>query len=313
MYLRKKANPCYLLPTDFDKITINSKPLIYSNGIYFLTNKSFAGWGFYNVISDLNKNQKYIDIGTNIEQLLKNEIRKISNCTIFSGKYRNGDKKDGECDIVYKDNEYIIFIETKKKTISVNSLTGNNLTDLLFDLSSMIITSQAQTILHEYSIRTDNSINFENGDTLTYEKQKIYKVSLTLFDLYMFNDHFFSMELINYLRGIDFHFFNEDKLSKEQRKNALSQKNIDGVNKKREQLNQLINKLENLGISTRENSFYSYFICLEQLLFLIEKAKEENCSLGILFDNMKNCSFRTGDFYSEFYEIKKIKSNSETE
>lgn len=102
-------------------------------------------------------------------------------------------------------------------------------------------------------------------------------------------------------------------MSKEQRKNALSQKNIDGVNKKREQLNQLINKLENLGISTRENSFYSYFICLEQLLFLIEKAKEENCSLGILFDNMKNCSFRTGDFYSEFYEIKKIKSNSETE
>lgn len=305
----KNANPCYLCPTDFDKLTINSKPLVFNKDKYFLVNKSFSGWGFYNVISDLNRNQKYIDIGKNIEELLKTEIRNVNNCTLFSGKYSNSHKLNGECDIVYKDNDYIIFIETKKKTITVNSLMGKNLTDLLFDLSSMIITSQSQAILHEYSIRTDNLISFEDGTRLIYENQKIYKVSLTLFDLYMFNDHYFSMQLIEYLRTVDFHFLDEDKMSKAQRNEAISHTNIDGINKKNKKLTQYVNELEKLGVSTQENSFYSYFVSLEQLLFLITEAKNKNCSLGLFFDDMKNCSFRTGDFYSEFYELQKIRNS----
>lgn len=301
------VNATYLLPTDFEKITFPEKPLIKYKEYFLLLNKPFSGWGFYNCISDANINQKYIDIGSNIEKIIKNRLAELPNCKLFYGNYQNSEGTKGECDIVYFDSDYIIFIETKKKTITKNSLTGKNLTDLLFDLSSMIITSQSQATLHEYSLRKDKKIVFANGENLNLRNQTIYKLSLTLFDLYMFNDHFFTMELIKFLRNINFHFIDEELMSKEKRKKALANINIDGVNKKRNMLNDNISKLEKMSLTIKEELFYSYFISLEQLLFLIDKAKENSCSIGCFLKDMKNCSFQLGDFYAEFTENQKLR------
>jgi len=306
----KIANNCYLLPTDFDKITFLSKPLIKkNNNCYFIINKALSGWGFYNVISDINENSTYVDIGNNIESYVLEKLKTLKSINLYCGDYDNSLNEHGECDAVIEDDQYIIFIEIKKKSFTKESLLGNNLSEMLFDLSAMLITSQAQASQHEFSLLKDNYICFNNRKKLEYKNQKIYKISLTLFDLYMFNDHSFVMGLIDYLRTKEFHFEKESSMTREEIKEALSQRNIKGVNKKREKLNDYINRLEQMGISRSESAFYSYFFSLEQLMFLITKAKDNNKPLGYYLDEMKNISLSTGCFYTEFDEINRIKNS----
>ncbi|WP_307771335.1 hypothetical protein [uncultured Treponema sp.] len=304
----KNANACYLLPTDFEKITFYSKPFIKEKDKYFFVSKILCGWGLYSVISEINENNKYIDIGNNIEKYIKNKLESLNNSEVFYGSYENSEKTIGECDVVLKDSNYLLFFEIKKKTISLNSLISENHSELLFDLSAMIITSQAQALQHEYSLRKDNLISFKNGKKLTFEGQEIYKISVTLFDLYMLNDHNFVMRLIEFLRIKNFHFLNEDFMTDTEKKTALDERNIAGINKKTEKLNECIKKLEQIGVNHQESSLYSYFLSLEQLDFLINKSRSLDCSLGTLFESMKNVSFSTGCFYTEFDEISKIKN-----
>lgn len=227
-----KMNLQYLLPTDFDKIQDKSIPIIDYNDNYLLINKAFCAWKFYNFIADINKNEKFIKIGTNIENIVKERLTKLANCIIYSGTYKNIKKEEAECDAVYSDDKYIIFFETKKKTISKDSLFGKNKSLLLYDLSAMIVNSQSQAFQHEYDLRNDGKIVFKNGETLIYHRQKIYRVSITLFDLNFFNDHAVTMSLIKYLRDRSFRFIDEEKLTPEQKKEALKEINLDGANKK---------------------------------------------------------------------------------
>lgn len=303
-----KANDDYSLPTDFDKITTIEKPFVKKGDSYFLTNKIVSAWSFYSFISSLNENQKYLNVGDNIERIVKKGVPSDGRIKIYSGKYKNKAKEEAECDLVLEDSQYIIFIEIKKKTISGVSLTNKK--NLIFDLVTMVMTSQAQALRHEINLRKDGQITFPTGDTLKYSNQRIYKISVTLFDLYSFNNHAFVMSLIQYLRNIKFSFENETEMSAEDRKKAIDMANIDGANRKIDLINKLIKELEDHhGVSERENRLYSYFFSLEQILFLFNECSKKGKLFGEILDSMKNISLGQKDFYSEYNQLHILKDS----
>lgn len=307
------ANTEYSLPTDFDKITTIEKPFVKIGTDYFLTNKSIAAWSFYCFISSLNENQKYINIGDNIESIVKSKIPRDPRIKIYCGKYKNNANNDAECDLVLEDGKYIIFIEIKKKTISGASLNESNKKNLVFDLASIIMTSQTQALRHEINLRDDGQIKFSNECILSFSGQHIYKISVSLFDLYSFNNHAFVISLVNYLRNIKFSFENEDDMTREERRTANDNANIDALNKKIKQLNGYIKKLdEKHHISVRENRFYSYFFSLEQLLFLFEECSKTGKLLGEILDSMKHISLGQKDFFSEYKQLARFQLISQS-
>ena len=306
------ANTEYSLPTDFVKITTIEKPFVKIGTDYFLTNKSIAAWSFYCFISSLNENQKYINIGDNIESIVKSKIPRDPRIKIYYGKYKNNAKEDAECDLVLEDKKYIIFIEIKKKTISGTSLNEANKKNLVFDLASIIMTSQTQALRHEINLRDDGQIEFSNESILSFSGQHVYKISVSLFDLYSFNNHAFVISLVNYLRNIKFSFENEDHMTREERRTANDNANIDGINKKIKQLNEYIKKLdEKHHVSVRENRFYSYFFSLEQLLFLFEECSKTGKLLGEILDSMKHISLGQKDFFSEYKQLARFQLTSQ--
>lgn len=305
------ANTEYSLPTDFDKITTIEKPFVKVGTDYFLTNKSIAAWSFYCFISSLNENQKYINIGDNIESIVKNKIPRDPRIKIYYGKYKNNANEDAECDLVLEDGKFIIFIEIKKKTISGASLKEANKKNLVFDLASIIMTSQTQALRHEINLRDDGQIKFSNESILSLSGQRVYKISVSLFDLYSFNNHALVISLVNYLRNIKFSFENEENMTREERRTANDNANINALNKKIKQLNEYIKKLdEKHHISERENRFYSYFFSLEQLLFLFEECSKTGKLLGELLDSMKHISLGQKDFFSEYKQLARFHNDT---
>lgn len=296
----------YVFPLELSKISFYKYPLIkLNNSSYYLINKPLAAWNFYNYIDLLNNSGKYIKIGDNIECIVKNEASKNPKYSVYSGKYfiTPSHKSHHECDIVIQEDDCIIFIETKKKSISGDSLAGDT-TNLLFDLSTAFINALSQLNFHELYLRKNGNIEFIDGTKLVVnnpETIKIYKIAVSIFDLYMFNDNLFASSLEDYLRHIQYHFSNELSATKEELKKQNDRYNINTANKKAEQLEQCISKIDKLfKISPQANKLFSFFYSLEQIIFLLKQARNTNSTLSVELDKLKNNTSLSGDFFSEY-------------
>lgn len=99
-------------------------------------------------------------------------------------------------------------------------------------------------------------------------------------------------------------------MSTESRKKAIDMANIDGTNKKINLINKLIKELKrDYNISERENRLYSYFLSLEQILFLFDECSKKGKLLGQILDSMKNISMGQNDFYSEYRQLRILKDS----
>jgi Holliday junction resolvase-like predicted endonuclease len=280
-----KINSNYKSIKNAKNITFFDKPLIKINNDYLLIDKNYCAWNFYEVILKL---LGYPDIGTNIENLiytsLKNQQHKL-----YKGNYTNSLKEDAECDIVIETDEYIIFIEVKKKAITSLSVEGNE-TKIAEDIIDSFIHSQEQMIKHEFSIKKDKKINFDDGDILYLNNKEIVKVSISLFDNNMLNDKMMALNIFEFFQKI--RFINPDKKLEEK-------------NRKIENIVEKMNILyENNSLAYREDRHNIYFLSVELFLYFLQFNKP----IEDLLKDIRNISFLTGDIYYEYRELLKIKN-----
>ncbi len=108
-----------------------------------LLDKNYCAWNFYEI---LLRELKYPEIGINLERLIFNSLQN-KNYKLYTGNYTNSENEDGECDIVVENDENIIFIEVKKKSITSLALQGDEV-KIAEDIVDSFIHSQEQILKH---------------------------------------------------------------------------------------------------------------------------------------------------------------------
>ncbi len=126
----------YLNPLDSKQITYWIKPLIKCRGGKFaIIPKTIGSWGFYEALMiALRPLCKNIDstVGSIIENFIKYKLDE-HNISSSWGKYM-ASQGEGECDIVIESTSGIVLIESKKKSLTRKSKSGEEF-QIIIDLS----------------------------------------------------------------------------------------------------------------------------------------------------------------------------------
>jgi Holliday junction resolvase-like predicted endonuclease len=298
------CNESYMLPTEIDKSQkpFYQKPLIKNKNNYILIDKCYCSWNFYEVIPYLLE-YKYIDIGKNLENLIIDEL-KSSGATIHFGNYQSSDR---ECDIVIEENDKIIFIEIKKKSLTRKSISGDE-TQIAIDLIDAFMHSQEQLLTHEVFIKKHNKIIFDNGTELELNDRTIEKVSISLFDSYSLNDHLFTMNMFDYLQRVRLNI----KYSEDQKIDNQLKKSIQSIQEKNQKILNIVDIMNELYSSNpdeyRKDRFNIWFFSMELFIMIISRAKYTNTSISKVMNTFKHMSALTGDLYYEFDSFSSFKS-----
>jgi len=281
----KDINQAYDKPQNFTKINFTEKPLIKLEDSYLLIDKNYCSWGFYEIIL---KALCYPDIGISLENLIYARLDN-QNYKLYNGKYFNSKKEKGECDIVIETKEKIIFIEVKKKAITTKALEGDEV-KITEDIIDSFMHSQEQILKHEYSIKLDKKIEFEDSSVLELNDKDIVKVSLSLFDNYMLNDKMMALNMFEFFQKIRF---------------SNPTKELEKKNSKIENIIQKLDEIyKNNPQEYRKNRYDIYFISLELFLYYLDINKP----IDEVLQDIRQVSFSTGDLYYEYIELMKIKN-----
>jgi len=300
------VNEKFLLPTDFNKSQnpYFKKPFIDCGDKFLLIDKCYSFWAFYEAI--LQQLNYKINVGKNLEIILINYL-KSKNFKIHFGRYANSGNR--ECDIVIEENDAIIFCELKKKTITQKSLEGDK-EQILVDLEESFLSSSEQLLFHEIFIRKNQRMIFDDINSsqsvLDYKDRDIIRISISIFDLQIFNNHSVSMMLFDYLRSCNFNIIG-DTNNKEYRK---LEKEIKMINDNVNSVNHILEVLQNeFGIDLREHNFRHHFLSLELFIFFIDKAVSSKMSLSRVLSVVQAASLSSGNVYFEFNYLNSILNN----
>lgn len=243
-----QVNRGYLNPFDINSINYYEKPFIKNNGKINYLNSYFHIDGFVSFLRAKLKHEcaqigvvgsKFNALRGDIsEEFIKNLLnaKKIPHKSGLKYKVKGSIFQDisstsqgGECDFIIETEDSIIFIEEKSKELDIESKSGDILSGI-WDLALSLLNSQEQICRHEYLLRKQGKIEFENGFILELKNRKIEKVSLTLFDFYSLAD-------INSVRSILISCINST---------ISSTDNDPKVNEKIEKINKTFIKLQNI-------------------------------------------------------------------
>ncbi len=307
-----QVNKDYLNPFDINKINHYKKPFFKNNGKIIYLNSYFHNNGFVWFLRDRLEQEcaeigiagkKFNDLRGDIsEEFIKNLLnsKNISHQSGLKYKVRGNvfqdislSSTDGECDFIIETNDSIIFIEEKSKELDIESKRGDILSGL-WDLTLSLLNSQEQICRHEYLLRKQGKIEFENGFTLELKNRNIEKVSLTLFDFYSLAD-------INSVRCILISFINS----------AISTTDSDPkVTKKIEKINNTLRKLQNIYKSeifkeeyinpdNSLNTLNSRFFSSNQLITMLNHCTGNEDFLSIM-NRTKAVSNNSQDWFLNF-------------
>ncbi|HAS8147483.1 TPA: hypothetical protein I7668_22425, partial [Vibrio vulnificus] len=162
-----------LKPEDIVKRNYFEKPFVHVGDKYIYISNTLNNYGFYTSLLNLFRDEG-VDgniMGKAIEDFVENLFVK-NGIKIHSNKEYKVSKQIAkelsiesqkrECDFIIETSDTIIFIELKRKTLTTEARAGNSLKSVV-DLSQSFFHALAQTGCHEYLLRRDSIINFEDG------------------------------------------------------------------------------------------------------------------------------------------------------
>lgn len=117
--------------------------------------------------------------------------------------YEMGGDDVGECDLVFEDDERILFVEAKAKPISRLAQTGVGHAALL-DFAGGMLAAQLQGIGHERVLRQHGQIAFANAATLQLAGRRVYRLSVTLLDHAGLHDRLLVRSMLRMLLATEF-------------------------------------------------------------------------------------------------------------
>ena len=111
-------------------------------------------------------------------------------------KYNEGAETDaGECDLVFEDDDNVLFIECKVKALTRATMGGQRFAAVL-DYAESVVASQVQALQHERLLRDHGEIRFDDGQCLRHKGREITRLSVTLLDHGSLQDRFLFVNLV---------------------------------------------------------------------------------------------------------------------
>lgn len=235
------------------------------------------------------------DIGYGIEGLLHSELAGKSVVT-RTGKYK-ADGKTWECDVVIETSKRIIFVETKKKSLTRAARSGFDIA-ILADMADSLISATLQALRHQLQITKQGYIDLLQADDsivrVDLGNREVECISITLPDYGSFQDRTVLEQFLG--NSMKLEFSTDDE--------AL-QKKISNINKKLNELRSITNRLYiESGQPTNWRPFFNcWFLSVPQFLVLLDGVNG-----GEQFDEALNLTRRmsTGskDFYFDLHYVK---------
>lgn len=142
--------------------------------------------------------------GNGTERVVSALFARAGLAPVVEGKnYDMGGGDDGECDLVFADDERILFVEAKAKPVSRLTQSGVGHAALL-DFAGGMLAAQLQGIGHERVLRSHGRIDFEGGASLPLAGRSVYRLSVTLLDHAGLHDRLLVRGMLRIFLGSEF-------------------------------------------------------------------------------------------------------------
>ena len=182
------------LSSPLDRADLMFRPLVeVKKGVWTQLASSLVGPALFEVFQARLRTtiscQEMSDLsGTGTERAAAALFARAGMDPEFAGaKYDMGADCDGECDLVFTDDESILFVEAKAKPLGRATQTGRGHAALL-DLAGGMLAGQLQAIGHERVLRQCGRLSFVDGGELLLRNRSVYRLSVTLLDHAGLND-----------------------------------------------------------------------------------------------------------------------------
>ncbi|MDP8314209.1 MAG: hypothetical protein RAP70_03940 [Candidatus Celaenobacter antarcticus] len=301
---KNEINVNYNIPSDNESIDFPFKPLIEITSTEFLLlDKSWCAPAFYEALAfylRIKKVKKIEEnIGLSIESFLYNKFQKAG--IIFTEGDYQVDGENGESDMIVETEEAIIIIEFKKKVLTRKSKSGIDI-NIIIDLVDSLLSAQLQTGKIEILLKRNNYIELTNRNSIKekiqLKERRIERIALTQLDFGGFQDRTIVKQLLSIFLTHKFGTYSKD---------AGILKKFIQLEKKQEswisQYKQLCDIDSNY--SDRVRFFDCWFLSINHLLLLLENSSDNN-SLYKELKRTKHVTFKTLDFYTEYFHSKSL-------
>jgi Holliday junction resolvase-like predicted endonuclease len=239
-----------------------------------------------------------VQLGPAIERFLRKEFL-LHEIPTLRGTYRV-DGEEGECDLVVETTNMVIFIESKKKTLTRKARAGSDV-NLILDLAKSILHAQIQAGWHEVRLRKYNLIELVdqgNKTKLELRGRNIERIAVSLLDFGSFQDRIL---LKQFLEGnLNAKFTVND---------ASFKKDFDELNDLLHELGQQVETLYQGKEKQVPPFHHCWFLSVPQLLVLLDGVRGEDAFEEAL-RRTRNVTFSSLDFYFELSHMNKLRARS---
>lgn len=300
----KKVNKHYFVPNSLKNY--NNNPIIRTKKGYFLLDKRIVALGFFDELCNLgrlkeSKKGEFNDfLGKEFERFVKKLLQE-KGIDFLYGYYNIQD----ECDLIIENDNYIVFLELKRKRLIRKSMAGIDI-DFLKDINDSLIKSQIQCNKHYQKILEDKKIELYDKQgkkgrnlikTIYLGKRKVKRVSLVFYDYNSINYYVNSRQI---LVSITNTLIDSDSYNKSLFENI--NKNLNILSEQAEEIMKLNKEYKNYL------DIYSdcYFYNINQFMYILEDSRNKDDFLQKLFlvEKLLTGSY---DFYCDYEFAKKIK------
>lgn len=297
------VNRYCLNPEDISKRNYFEKPLVLINEQYVYVNPVLSNYGFYNCLLQLclSNGAKNNLAGILAEELVES-LFKASGVHYFVNKEYKIPKnianelgitsQKRESDFIVETEDTIIFIEIKRKTLTSEARAGDTLKSMV-DISQSLFHALAQTGCHEYILRRNGKIVFDDGTVLTHDGREVERVALSLFGFFGIQDGAFVQQVLS----------------------SLINAKIDSGNKPEdEKVNRYLTELRNQYLTDIFNNIYcqnhvSFFNCrffsVPQLVEVLLNSKNNQEFLKEL-NRTRHMSTGCKDWFKDYQYLRKL-------
>lgn len=204
-----EVNSSYLKPEEISRRNYFERPFVSIGDRFLYVSPVICNYGFYNCLLELCKrNGADGNLAGKVAEELVENLFDRSGVTLHANKEYKVPKsiakelcihsKKRECDFIVETNDAIIFIELKRKTLTSDARAGDTLTSII-DLSQSLLHALAQTGCHEYMLRRNGKIEFDDGSILELSGRQVERVALSLFGFFGMQDGAFIHQVLGSL------------------------------------------------------------------------------------------------------------------
>jgi hypothetical protein len=296
----------YVTPLDFDYLEIFYQPAyLMPNKDLLLYPVSLGAMGWYEVLTrGLRKWNGKVEnkLGDLLESFLHKQFA-LHDIPSKTGKYFIK-KVQGDCDAAIEDDEHLLLMELKKKTMTRQAKSGH-LFRILLDLAAALFIPQQQAFKTETFLLENGKIDLDKDgklDELENKNKHIEKLAVALTDFGSLHDRAIFDRVLDIFLRYDFNFKEQEVMDflGDAEKTAEVMDSLDKLHKRQEDMRNYVNRLIAIQPDLKPDRifFNSGFFSLEQVYFILSISSNTKDFIDKILD-MKYTLFCTKDFWAE--------------